>query len=82
MNLSEQELYGIRLRLIVRKDYGKRNAKRFLLVGTKQNIWIPNFCLKDDGTIVTSGNPIQQHMLHYISLELLRKAYIAGLIEN
>lgn len=82
LNISIQELYGIKVRLIPRKDYWKKGAKRYLLVGTKQNIWIPNFCLKDDGTIIANGNVYQRQMLHYISIELYVKAHKGGILHE
>lgn len=50
MNYETQYYKGIPLNLIKRK-YGNRNAKRFVINHTNQNVWIPNKHLKEDGTI-------------------------------
>lgn len=55
-NLEEQYYKGLSLRLIKRKDYKNKNAKRFTLNRTNQNIWIPNSFLLDDGTIKKDCN--------------------------
>lgn len=56
MNLSEQIMYGIKLRLIPRKDYKNKKAKRYTLNNSNQNIWIPNKHLDLDGTIKKGEN--------------------------
>lgn len=50
MNYETQYYKGIPLNLIKRK-YGNRNAKRFVINHTNQNVWIPNKHLEEDGTI-------------------------------
>lgn len=50
-NLEVQYYRGLPLKLIYRKDYNTKNAKRFSINNTKQNIWIPNRFLEEDGTI-------------------------------
>lgn len=55
LNLEEQEYRGIKLRLINR-NYVNRKAKRFTLFNTSQNVWIPNYYLKEDGTIKDNIN--------------------------
>lgn len=51
MNLKTQYYKGLPLKLINRKDYANRKAKRFIINNTNQNIWIPNSYLMEDGTI-------------------------------
>ena len=50
MNYSIQVYKTIPLQLINRR-YANRNAKRFAINGTNQNVWIPNKHLESDGTI-------------------------------
>lgn len=50
-NLSTQYYKGIPLRLINRQNYRSRNAKRFIINETNQNIWIPSIYLDKTGTI-------------------------------
>lgn len=64
MNFAVQIYKRIPLKLIDRK-YGNYKAKRFIINGTNQNVWIPNKHLTDDGTIKPGEN------IDYI----LRKAY-------
>lgn len=45
MNYETQYYKGIPLNL-VRRKYGNRNAKRFVINHTNQNVWIPNKHLK------------------------------------
>ena len=56
MNTEIQYYKGIPLRLIERKDYTNRKAKRFIINNTNQNIWIPNKHLLEDGTIRKNTN--------------------------
>lgn len=51
MNLEMQYYKGLPLKLINRKDYKSRNAKRYTINNTNQNVWIPNIYLLEDGTI-------------------------------
>lgn len=55
-NTDLQNYRGLPLRLIVRKDYSHRQAKRFTINDTNQNIWIPNRYLLKDGTIKSDVN--------------------------
>lgn len=50
-NLEDQYYRGLPLRLINRQDYKFKNAKRYVINNTNQNIWIPNTYLLEDGTI-------------------------------
>ena len=50
-NLETQYYRGLPLKLIPRKDYPFKEAKRFIINNTNQNIWIPNKYLLEDGTI-------------------------------
>lgn len=51
LNLELQYYNEIPVRLIDRSYHGK-NAKRFRLYETNQNVWIPNKHLAKDGTIL------------------------------
>ena len=51
MNTRMQYYRGLPLKLIDRKDYKNRKAKRYSINNTNQNIWIPNIYLESDGTI-------------------------------
>ena len=55
LNRDDQYYKGIKLNLIDR-DYRDKNAKRFIINGTNQNIWIPNCYLLEDGTIKNNVN--------------------------
>lgn len=50
-NLEVQYYRGLPLKLIYRKDYKTKRAKRFSINSTNQNVWIPNQFLEADGTI-------------------------------
>lgn len=52
LNLELQFYKGIPFRLINRRDYPCRKAKRFTLNETNQNVWIPNKHLMPDGTVI------------------------------
>lgn len=49
MNYDTQLYRGLPLRLIRRSDYKHKNAKRYIINETNQNLWIPNKYLLDDG---------------------------------
>lgn len=66
---------GIRLALIPRKDYKSKNAKRFTLGGTNQNVWIPNKHLAHDGSIIEGEN------LDYVFRRSQRQLELAGYTE-
>lgn len=58
-NTTVQEYDGVKFRLIVytEQHFARLNAKRFLIVrsdgsDSRQNFWIPNGCLKPDGTVI------------------------------
>lgn len=51
LNTDMQDYKGLPLRLIARKDYNNKHAKRYSINNTNQNVWIPNKYLEDDGTI-------------------------------
>ncbi|HLO11317.1 MAG TPA: hypothetical protein VK190_03550 [Pseudoneobacillus sp.] len=72
MNYGLQEYKSIPIKLINRK-YGDRNAKRYVINGTNQNVWIPNKHLLEDGTIKSGEN------IDYIFRRALNQLNIAGI---
>lgn len=74
MNFNIQYYKGIPLQLINRK-YGDRNAKRFAINNTNQNVWIPNKHLTEDGTIVPGED------LDYVFRKAQRQLTLAGITE-
>ena len=56
LNLTVQYYKGIPIKLIARKDYPYKKAKRYTINGTNQNVWIPNKHLMEDGTIRPGEN--------------------------
>ena len=74
MNFETQYYKGIPLQLIDRK-YGDRKAKRFIINGTNQNVWIPNKHLAEDGTILAGEN------LDYIFRKAQSQLYLAGITQ-
>lgn len=74
MNFNIQYYKGIPLQLINRK-YGDRNAKRFAINHTNQNVWIPNKHLTEDGTIVPGED------LDYVFRKAQRQLTLAGITE-
>lgn len=75
MNFNIQYYKGIPLQLINRK-YGDRNAKRFAINHTNQNVWIPNKHLTEDGTIVPGED------LDYVFRKAQRQLMLAGITES
>lgn len=59
-NYEDQYYKGMKLNLIKRSYHRPSkaigHAKRFILNGTNQNVWIPNKHLMDDGTIRPGEN--------------------------
>lgn len=55
LNLSDQWYKNVPLNLI-RRNYANKNAKRFVINHTNQNVWIPNKHLEPDGTIKSGEN--------------------------
>ena len=72
MNYKTQYYKGIPLNLVKRK-YGSRKAKRYVVNHTNQNVWIPNKHLEPDGTIRTGEN------IDYVFRQAKRKLEIAGI---
>ncbi|MFS0657457.1 hypothetical protein AB1L07_02365 [Niallia alba] len=72
LNLETQLYKNIPLRVIDRSDYKVRKAKRFIINGTNQNVWIPNKHLHNNGTIREEEN------LDYIFLRSKRQLELAG----
>ena len=66
---------GIRLALIPRKDYKHRQAKRFTLGGTIQNVWIPNKHLEPSGKLKEGEN------IDYVLRRATRQLELAGYTE-
>jgi hypothetical protein len=66
-----QNYKGIRLELIQR-NYKGYAAKRYMLGGTNQNVWIPNKHLEADGTIKQGEN------LDYVFRKAQRQLELAG----
>ena len=74
MNYETQYYKGIPLNL-VRRKYGNRNAKRFVINNTNQNVWIPNKHLKEDGTIKITEN------IDYVFRRSIRQLELAGITQ-
>lgn len=55
-NTDMQYYKGLPLRLIARKDYKTKRAKRYTINDTNQNVWIPNKFLSEDGTIKANAD--------------------------
>ena len=72
MNFDTLYYKGIPLNLIDRK-YGNRNAKRFTINHTNQNVWIPNKHLQEDGTIVPGEN------IDYVFRKAQRQLELSGI---
>ena len=51
LNTETQYYRDIPIKLIERRDYPYREAKRYTINGTNQNVWIPNKHLEADGTL-------------------------------
>ena len=75
MNYQTQYYKGIPLNLVKRR-YGTRKAKRYVINHTNQNVWIPNKHLETDGTIRNGED------LDCIFRKAKRKLEIAGLEEQ
>lgn len=82
MNYRTQYYKGIPLNLINRKDYAGKDAMRYTLNHTNQNVWIPKKHLEEDGTIRKGENLDYVFQRSKRQVEL-SKAYQArcGLIE-
>ena len=74
MNYETQYYKGIPLNLIKRK-YGNRNAKRFVINHTNQNVWIPNKHLEEDGTIKFMED------IDYVFRKSIRQLELAGITQ-
>ena len=75
MNYETQYYKGIPLNL-VRRKYVNRNAKRFVINHTNQNVWIPNKHLKEDGTIKITEN------IDYVFRRSIRQLELAGITQQ
>lgn len=74
MNYETQYYKGIPLNLIKRK-YGNRMAKRFVINHTNQNVWISNKHLEEDGTIKLMEN------IDYVFRKSIRQLELAGITQ-
>lgn len=72
MNFETQTYKTIPLRLIDRK-YGDRNAYRYVINNTNQNVWIPKKHLENDGTIKAGEN------IDYVFRKAQNQLNIAGI---
>lgn len=72
LNFDTQYYKGIPLNLIDRK-YGDMRAKRYIINGTNQNVWIPNKHLTDGGTIKPGED------LDYVFRKAQRQLELAGI---
>jgi hypothetical protein len=72
LNCKTQYYKGLPLNLIKRIDYPHRQAKRFTMNFTGQNVWIPNKHLHPNGTIKEGEN------LDYVFAVAERKLELAG----
>lgn len=75
LNLDIQFYKGIPLQLIQR-NYTGRNAKRFTINGTNQNVWIPNKHLHADGSLRQNEN------IDYIFKKAHRQLHLAGITQG
>lgn len=66
----------IKLKLITRKDYNEKKAKRYTINDTNQNVWIPNKHLSDDGKINLKDD------LDYIFNKIPNQLRIAGNLDS
>ncbi|MCB4338860.1 hypothetical protein [Bacillus licheniformis] len=71
-NCNTQYYKGLPIRLINREDYRRKNAKRFVINDTNQNVWIPNRHLQGDGTIKEDED------IDYIFVKAGRQLELAG----
>lgn len=74
MNYRYQYYKGIPIRLINR-SYKNKNAKRYIINGTNQNVWIPNKHLEDDGTIKNGEN------IDYVFRKSVNQLTLAGITQ-
>ena len=72
MNYAVQTYKTIPLQLI-KRDYKRYNAKRYVINGTNQNVWISNKHLTADGTIKPGEN------IDYVFIRAVNKLRIAGI---
>lgn len=75
MNYETQYYKGIPIKLIDR-NYDRRNAKRFIINHTNQNVWIPNKHLKEDGTIRDGEN------IDYVFRKSQNQLELAGITKS
>lgn len=74
LNCQFQYYKGLPLQLIHRSDYKTKQAKRFTINHTNQNVWIPNKHLLPNGTIKENEN------LDYVFAGATRQLELAGVI--
>ena len=74
MNYRYQYYKGIPIRLINR-SYKNKNAKRYIINGTNQNVWIPNKHLEDNRTIKNGEN------IDYVFRKSVNQLTLAGITQ-
>lgn len=74
MNFGLQYYKGIQIKLVNRSYKGKQ-AKRYVINNTNQNVWIPNVHLHDDGTLKAEEN------IDYIFRKAHRQLTLAGITQ-
>lgn len=72
---NTQYYHDIPLTLIPKKDYLRKNAKRFVINHTNQNVWIPNKHLNERGQIKPGEN------LDYIFQNAQYQLWYAGIFK-
>lgn len=74
MNYNTQYYKGIPITLI-KRNYAGRSAKRYVINGTNQNVWIPNKHLSEDGTLKNYEN------IDYVFRKAKRQLELAGITQ-
>lgn len=74
-NTETQFYRGIPIRLIVytEEHFARLRAKRFMIGDSNQNLWIPNSCLSEDGSILPHKN------LDFVFRRAAHKLDLAGI---
>ena len=74
-NTATQMYKNVPLKLIVYTEnhFARLNAKRFMIAGSTQNVWIPNRFLEPDGSIKSDAN------IDFVFHKAKRQLEIAGI---